>query len=91
MQTTKQEYRQFLNDNFKRLRLRTPLFYNTDFGLRFDLQTGESCNSNRLIVDGEGNIIQHVGDTDTEEYFQEVSRPEIGLHELTCKRDEKIR
>lgn len=42
MQTTKQEYRQFLQDHFKRLNLRAPLFYNSDFGLRFDLQVGET-------------------------------------------------
>lgn len=51
--TTKQEYRKFLNDNFNGLRLRKPLFYSWDFGLRFDLQVGE---------------------TDTDEYFQEVTR-----------------
>lgn len=51
--TTKQEYRQFLNDNFKGLRLRKPLFYSWDFGIRFDLQVGE---------------------TGTDEYFQEVTR-----------------
>ncbi|NTW33687.1 MAG: DUF3885 domain-containing protein [Bacteroidetes bacterium] len=53
MQTTKKEYRNFLNDNFKGLRLRQPLFYSWDIGLRFDLQ---------------------VGSTDTDEYFQEVTR-----------------
>jgi hypothetical protein len=42
VQTTKQEYRQFLKDHFKRLKLRTPLFYSCDFGLRFDLQIGET-------------------------------------------------
>jgi hypothetical protein len=42
VQTTKQEYRQFLQDHFKRLNLRAPLFYNSDFGLRFDLQVGET-------------------------------------------------
>ena len=42
MQTTKQAYRQFLSDNFKRLRLRKPLFYSWDFGLRFDLQVGDT-------------------------------------------------
>lgn len=72
--TTIQEYRQFLNDNFKGLRLRKPLFYSWDFGLRFDLQTGETFNSSRQILDGEGNIIPHVGDTDTDEYFQEVTK-----------------
>ena len=38
--TTKQKYRQFLSDNFKGLRLRKPLFYSWDFGLRFNLQVG---------------------------------------------------
>ena len=52
MQTTKQEYRQFLSDNFKGLRVRKPLFYSWDFGLRFDLQ---------------------IGDTNTDEYFKEVT------------------
>lgn len=42
MQTIKQEYRQFLNDNFKGLTLRQPLFYNWNFGLRFDLQVGKT-------------------------------------------------
>lgn len=41
MQTINQEYRQFLNYNFKGLTLRQPLFYNWNFGLRFDLQVGE--------------------------------------------------
>lgn len=42
MQTTRQEYRQFLNYNFNRLKLRQPLFYNWEFGLRFDLQVNET-------------------------------------------------
>jgi len=72
--TAKQEYREFLNDNFEGLRLRKPLFYNWDFGLRFDLQTGETSNSSRQILDGEGNVIPQIGDTDTDEYFQEVTK-----------------
>lgn len=42
MQTTKQEYRQFLNESFKGLTLKQPLFNNWNFGLRFDLQFGET-------------------------------------------------
>ena len=42
MQKINQEYRQFINDNFKGLSIRTPLFYNWKFGLRFNLQTGET-------------------------------------------------
>ena len=72
--TTKQEYRQFVNDNFKGLRLRKPLLYSWDFGLRFELQTGETSNSSRQILDREGNVIPNVGDTDTDEYFQEVTK-----------------
>lgn len=40
--TILKEYEQFLRTNFKELRLRTPLFYRWDFGLRFDLQTEET-------------------------------------------------
>jgi len=40
--TIRQEYRKFLNDNFKGLIIRQPLFYNWDYGLRFDLQVGET-------------------------------------------------
>ncbi|MGQ7947417.1 DUF3885 domain-containing protein [Flavobacterium sp. WC2509] len=38
MQKIKQDYRQFLSNNFKGLRLGKPLFYNWKIGLRFDLQ-----------------------------------------------------
>lgn len=42
MQTLKQEYRSFLKESFEELRLRTPLFYSSKFGLRFDLQKGKT-------------------------------------------------
>lgn len=42
MQTTKQQYNQFLKDNFKGLVIRKPLFYNWEFGLRFNLQVGNT-------------------------------------------------
>ena len=42
VQTTKNEFKQFLSDNFKGLRLRKPLFYSWCFGLRFDLQLGNT-------------------------------------------------
>ncbi len=41
MKTNKQEYRDFIRNNFQSLRLRKPLFYSYDFGLRFNLQIGE--------------------------------------------------
>lgn len=73
MQTLKQEYRQFLNDNFKGLRLRKPLFYNWRIGLRFDLQIGNIDNSTRVVVDNDGNEITHKGGyIDTERYFDEL-------------------
>ncbi|MFP9112445.1 DUF3885 domain-containing protein [Flavobacterium sp. RHBU_3] len=39
---TKQELATFLATNFHKLRLHKPLFYNAEFGLRFDLQHGET-------------------------------------------------
>lgn len=67
--TTKQEYRKFLNDNFKGLRLRKPLFYSWDFGLRFDLQVGE---------------------TDTDEYFQEVTRRASTIFQTAFDNSDKV-
>jgi hypothetical protein len=67
--TTKQEYRRFLNDNFKGLRLRKPLFYSWDFGLRFDLQVGE---------------------TDTDEYFQEVTRRASTIFQTAFDNSDKV-
>ena len=37
-QMKKNEYRTFLDNNFKGLKVRTPLFYSWNIGLRFDLQ-----------------------------------------------------
>lgn len=42
MNVLKKEYNQFLDKNFKGLQLKKPLFYNWGFGLRFDLQVGET-------------------------------------------------
>jgi hypothetical protein len=67
--TTKQEYRKFLDDNFKGLRLRKPLFYSCDFGLRFDLQVGE---------------------TDTDEYFQEVTRRASTIFQTAFDNSDKL-
>lgn len=53
MQTLKQEYRKFMIDNFNGLQLKKPLFYRWNYGIRFNLQ---------------------VGDTNTDEYFKEVTR-----------------
>jgi hypothetical protein len=74
VQTLRQEYRQFFNDSFKGFRLRAPLFYSWDFGLRFNLQTGDTYNSTRKILDNEGNELPLIGDTSSDEYFIEVNR-----------------
>lgn len=88
--TTKQEYRQFLNVNFKGLRLRKPLFYSWNFGLRFELQTGEMSNSIRQILDEEGNVIPQIGDTDTDEYFQEVTRRASTIFQTAFDNSDKV-
>ena len=42
MKTLKQEYRQFLTDNFETFIFRQPLYFRWKFGLRFNLQVGEA-------------------------------------------------
>ena len=42
MTTIKQEYRKYLEDNFKGQKISTPLYFNGNFGLRFDLEVGET-------------------------------------------------
>lgn len=69
LQKTKQEYRQFLNDNFKKLRLRKPMFYSWNVGLRFDLQVGE---------------------TNTDEYFKEVTKRATTIFETAFDKSDKV-
>ncbi|TPE39286.1 DUF3885 domain-containing protein [Pontibacter mangrovi] len=40
--TIKQEYKQFLEENFNGLKIKMPLFYNWENSLRFDLQVGDT-------------------------------------------------
>ena len=42
MTTIKQEYRQYLEDKFKGQKISTPLYFNENYGLRFDLEVGET-------------------------------------------------
>ena len=49
MPTLKQEYIQFLTDNFKGLKIRVPLFYNWNNGLRFNLQVGHTDTDEYFI------------------------------------------
>lgn len=74
MHSLRQEYRQFFNDNFNGFRLRGPLYYCWDYRLRFNLQTGDTYNSTRKILDNEGNEILLIGDTSTDEYFIEGNK-----------------
>ena len=69
MQTIKQEYRQFLNDHFKKLKIKANLFYNWKFGLRFNLQNGE---------------------TDTEEYFEEVAKRANTIFENSFEKTDNV-
>ena len=74
MQTLKQKYIQFLADNFSGLVIKKPLFYKWKVGLRFNLQSGDTFNSHRQILDAEGNVVPHIGDTTTKEYFEEANK-----------------
>jgi len=51
MPTLKQDYIQFLTDNFKGLKIKVPLFYNWDNGLRFDLQVGQT-DTDEYFIEG---------------------------------------
>lgn len=42
MSTIKQEYRKYSEDNFKGQKISTPLYFNGNLGLRFDLEVGET-------------------------------------------------
>lgn len=80
--TAKEEYICFLNDNFGFRQLRKPLFYCSELGLRLNLQTGETFDSTRQSLDRNGEIIPLIGDTNTEEYFEEGIRRLMDLFEF---------
>ena len=69
MQTVKRKYTQFLKDNFKGFQLRKPLFYSWNFGLRFNLQVGE---------------------TNTDEYFEEVTKRATTLFQSAFNNTDKV-
>ncbi len=89
MQTIKQEYRKFLYDNFKTTEIKNSLYAESN-GILFNLQTGETYNSKRKIVNAEGYEIPMIGDTDTEEYFIEVFRRAIVLFEAVFDANDQI-
>jgi hypothetical protein len=60
MQQILKEYRKFLHEHFNGIRIKRALFYSGDFGIRFNLQEG---------------------DTNTDEYFQEVQKRAITIFE----------
>ncbi|MBL7896335.1 MAG: DUF3885 domain-containing protein [Bacteroidia bacterium] len=90
MRTLKQEFRQFLKDNFKGLRPRKPLFYSWEFGLRFDLQVGNISNSTRLVVDADGNSITKNVDVDTDEYFIQVVHRATNIFQSACDSSDRM-
>jgi hypothetical protein len=49
MTTLKQEYWDFLHENFNGLKLKQALFYSWNYGLRFDLQTGMAGTNEYFI------------------------------------------
>ncbi len=90
MQSQVQEYRQFLLDNFKGLSIAKPLFYCWNFGLRFNLQTGETFQSSRQCLDENGNVIPLIGDTNSDEYFMEVNKRTNSLFDFTFEDSDDI-
>jgi hypothetical protein len=54
------------------------------------LQTGDTFNSNRQILDAEGNIIPLIGDTNTNEYFNEVIRRASRIFETAFDQNDNI-
>ena len=90
MESLKHEYRQFLHENFKGLRPSKPLFYNWDLGIRFNLQTGSVSNSTRQILDGEGNLIPQIGDTETDEYFIQVTNRSTTIFKTVFDNSDKV-
>lgn len=91
MQTLKQEYRKFLRDNFKGLRLREPLFYNWRIGLRFDLQIGNIDNPTRIVVDNDGYEITHKGGyIDAKNYFEELINRSTTLFKSAFASSDKL-
>jgi hypothetical protein len=42
LKSIKREYKNYLKDNFHGQKIQAPLFFNGNFGLRFDLQQGET-------------------------------------------------
>jgi hypothetical protein len=65
VQTSKQEYRTFLHENFKGLRVGKPLFYSWRFAIRFDLQIERTVHHTKIVTDDAGSV-------DEEKYFEEV-------------------
>lgn len=50
MISVQQEYNQYLSANFKDQKIKSPLFFNGKFGLRFDLQVG-NINSKDYFIE----------------------------------------
>ena len=88
--TVKQEYIRFLNDNFGFRQLRKTLFYSNKYGLRLNLQTGDTFDSTRQSLDRSGEIIPLIGDTNTVEYFEAGIGRLINLFVFVFEAGDKI-
>ena len=97
VQTIKQEYRQFLSNNFKELRLANPLFYSLDFGIRFDLQDGETDTDEyfKEVIRRAATIFQSAFDNSNEVFlvFMEYKyrRRKIRFSNFTFKQIDNLK
>jgi hypothetical protein len=71
MSPLKQEYRQFLSNNFKGLTLKQPLFYSWNLGLRFNLQLGDTSTNEYFleVVRRASTIFESAFDQSDELFF----------------------
>jgi len=70
----KTEYLDFLKENFNGMKIKMPLFYNWDLGLRFDLQ----------------NKFTNPVDTDNDDYFNEVYHRAKNLFEFCFEQNDTV-
>ena len=90
MENVNQEYRKFLNDYFNGLRLKEPLFYLWDLGLRFDLQIGKIVNPTRIIVNGEGKEINQKPSVNNVDYFDELIKRATTIFTTTFDKSDNV-
>lgn len=90
MLTLKQEYQKFLSDKFNGLKLKSPLFYNWPYGIRFDLQIGELDDSKRIVIDEYGNLVAKDILVTEDEYFNEIQKRSNALYEFSFEESDFV-